>query len=278
MALDQKNIFFRDIQIKYFILFVLLSIIVHAYLFIFAYYRALSFVKDEQMINKKYELQNIILETVQETLQSNQEAAISDKNNLNASPTIDRSKQEIYNLLNTNPQKSIVFEQTLEDQQNDNPIKDDTSSDEGILLQQEKSHEPQRVAQGSNNPSFFDPDKDEVINLYNLGNPSLATHSKDFADYLLKMQKKIEKYHQEFFPIYQYYQGLIKSGTVVVRFTVNKNGDIVDAFVAESYGADTVDNASLNSVVYAKNFGPLPPDLAKNEYIKINFHFIYLSR
>lgn len=131
---------------------------------------------------------------------------------------------------------------------------------------------------GQQAPFLFDPSREPVVNLHSGGNISLAAEAKDYASYFLAMQKKIAKYHKEFFPVYQYYQGLLRDGVVVVDFTVDKNGDVAKAEIVSSYGSDAVDAASLNAVVYAKNFGPLPADLAEQGHVKIRFHFVYFSR
>ena len=70
----------------------------------------------------------------------------------------------------------------------------------------------------------------------------------------------------------------MKDGEVVVEYTLDQSGDILNAQVVSSYGSDIVDNASLNSIVYAKNFGKLPKDLREEKEITVRFHFIYLSR
>ncbi|MGL4388655.1 MAG: energy transducer TonB family protein [Brevinema sp.] len=235
--------------------------------------------------DKKIELHNIILDTVQEIIRKEEDALISDKNNISSSARPDLKKEEKYNVFNPNLQKAIVFEQILEEKQ-DIDLGDDFDKIEKIVPDQANiSHQkdfsmkkkpPTTIA--NNIPSLYNPDEPTVINLYNIGSPSLATHSKEFADYLLNIKTRIEIYHREFFPVYQYFQGLIRSGTVVVEFTINKDGDVIDAKIVESYGLETVDNASFNSVVYAKNFGPLPEELAKNGSIKINFHFVYVGR
>ncbi len=237
--------------------------------------------------NPQKRIHNIILETKTESPLKSQEAVISDKNNVSQSLTQDKTKPEEYNLVNFDnaldqgkggdksyiPQEETNGEDKIEE-------KVVETTEEGIDIRKDVKTIKQKSASGGGEttPTLYDINKKPIINLYSTGNTSLATKSKDYAQYFLNMQKKIEKYHKEFFPIYQYYQGLIKDGEVVVEYTLNQSGDILNAQIVSSYGSDIVDNASLNSIVYAKNFGSLPKDLQNEKEVAIRFHFIYLSR
>lgn len=285
MNFGKKYSFFDDSQIKFFVLFFLLSIIIHAYLFMFSYYSIMILPKDDSK-NKELKVQNIILETHKETLNDEKEAMISDKNNKSAALEFDTNKIEKYNIFNPDPGKSFLQrgeidftgkEETKETVE-DSFVEKTGINGKKIAFDQKKQNSAQtKGSQGSSTPTLFDPNQIPVINLYNNGAPNLSTQSKEYAEYFLKMQKKIEKYHREFFPIYQYYQGLISSGVVVIEYIVDVNGDVVEPKVVESYGSSTVDNASLNSIIYSKNFDPLPKELAEYGKIKINFHFVYVA-
>ena len=243
-----------------------LSFIIHVYAFYFAGLN-LSLSDLLQKIgakspDKPYVLQNIILETAQEQLPPEEKTPfISDKNTRNSSLVADQSRPEEYN----NPSS---LRPNGGDTDSEKPQQSDS------LLGQAR---PQQVG-GQGAPFYFDPAKEPIVNLYTSGNVSVAAEARDYANYFLNMQKKISTYHKEFFPVYQYYQGLLRDGVVIVDFTVDKSGNVVSAEVVSSYGVKTVDQASLNSIIYAKNFGPLPKDLAKSTPIKIRFHFVYFGR
>lgn len=237
--------------------------------------------------NPQQRIHNIILETKTESPLKSQEAVISDKNNVSQSLTQDKTKPEEYNLVNFDnaldqgkggDESYIPQEETNGEDKIEEKVVETTEV--GIDIRKDVKTIKQKSASGGGEttPTLYDINKKPIINLYSTGNTSLATKSKDYAQYFLNMQKKIEKYHKEFFPIYQYYQGLIKNGEVIVEYTLNQSGDILNAQVVSSYGSDIVDNASLNSIVYAKNFGLLPKDLQNEKEVAIRFHFIYLSR
>ncbi|MGL5955871.1 MAG: energy transducer TonB family protein [Brevinema sp.] len=268
-------------HIQYLVLFIWLSFTLHMYIFWgLNFFSSLVLDKYSQENNSRQQvLQNIILETKTETQDSSPQVAISDKNNRNQAPMQDLSKPEEYNIANPylaqaqgkGGETSYIPQKEVQENK-------EQSKQSEIAIQKRNAQQRTSEGGGETAPTLFDVKKRPVINLYNTGVAGLATKSKDYADYFLKMQKKIEKYHKEFFPIYQYYQGLLKDGEVVVEYMLNQYGDIVNAQVISSYGSDTVDNASLNSIIYARNFGPLPKDFEEEENITIRFHFIYLSR
>ncbi|MGL5255290.1 MAG: energy transducer TonB family protein [Brevinema sp.] len=243
------------------------SFIVHVYLFYFLglnlnFKEFLDKMRAKNIQDRSYMVQNIILETAQEQSPPEEETPfISDKNTQNAAPVADRSLPQQYNNPSTlRPNGGQV----------DSPKPEQSESVSGQVRPQQSG--------GQGAPFYFDPDKAPVVNLYTSGNISVAAEAKDYANYFLEMQKKIGKYHKEFFPIYQYYQGLLKDGVVVVDFWVDQKGDVVSAEVVTSYGVKTIDQASLNSIIYAKNFGPLPKDLSTRSPVKVRFHFVYFGR
>ena len=274
-------------HVKLLVIFIWMSFTLHLYAL-----WGLSVASDIAMKNNppaqnQQKIHNIILETKTESPLEPKEAVISDKNNISKAPVQDKTKPEEYNVANFNPALAqgvggdssyIPQEEVKAEEETKKESTKDT--DVGIEIQKDAEKVKQKAAAGGGEtaPTLYDIKKKPVINLYSTGTASLATKSKDYAQYFLRMQKKIEKYHKEFFPVYQYYQGLLKDGEVVVEYTLDQSGDILEAKVVSSYGSDIVDNASLNSIVYAKNFGKLPKDLQEEKEIKIRFHFIYLSR
>ena len=274
-------------HVKYFAIFLWLSLTLHLYgLWGLSAFKEL--IRNQEAPSQNYRIQNIILETKTSSLVKPKEAVISDKNNINQAPDQDINKPEEYNVVNPNPalaqgqggEVSYIPQKAIQSVSEDTK-KLEEMKEKGTKLQEKVQKTPKQLASeggGETAPTLFTPKKIPVINLYNNGRASLATQSKEYADYFIAMQKKIEKYHKEFFPIYQYYQGLLKDGEVVVEYNLDRKGTVKNAKIVSSYGSDTVDEASLNSIIYAKNFGALPEDFQDQEEITIRFHFIYLSR
>ncbi len=270
---------------QYLVLFLWLSFTVHLYaLWMLNYIHDLRMSKLSETLSQRRPatLRNIILETRTESERIADDAAISDKNNIDSAPVHNPNMPEEYNVANpylaesqgTGGRDSYVPQEASESALND-MIKSLVSQNPAP---KEMQNEVQKSSEGGGEtaPTYIDPHKKQIINLYNNGTPSLATHSKEYAEYLLQMQKKIEKYHREFFPIYQYYQGLLKNGQVIVEYTLDKSGEIQEAAIISSYGSETVDQSSLNSIVYSKNFGELPEALG--DEVTIRFHFVYIAR
>lgn len=265
---------------SYLLLFLWLSLTVHMYIFwLMSLSPHLRHLMDFEKIPRRV-VQNVILETQTETPVTDENASISDKNNINSSLNFDPSKEKIYNYAPQNQASHLG-----QDGRDSGTPQEQAASKGKNQLEAGKSASEKRTAQsqkqaggGTTAPLLFDVSKPPLVNLYNNGRISVATEAKEYASYFIDMQKKIEKYHREFFPIYQYYQGLLKDGVVIVEYTIGRDGSVRDARIVSSFGSDTVDNASLNSIIFARNFGPLPEALAKEEEIKIRFHFIYLAR
>lgn len=234
----------------------------------------------ENLISSK--VQNIIIETKVDSKNSDLDAAISDKDNKYASPDPNKKKKQEYN--HANPKISRDYGKGGEE----TGLRQKELKGNGKSLEKEfpssfearPTKSKQQIASyggGDIAPTVYKSGERPVINLYNRGRPAFASKSKEYAQYFLNMQKKIEKYHREFFPIYQYYQGLLKGGEVVVEYGITQEGEVVDYKILKSYGSDIVDKSSLNSIKYAKNFGALPTEFAGEEVVMIRFHFIYME-
>jgi len=271
-------------RFKYLIIFLWISLTIHLYGLLGI--RILDDISRNNTIDNIPQkiIRNIIIETQKEESEIPEDGAISDKNNMNQSIEFDKNKKEIYNFANVNlakfqGQKGKTSYIPQKESKSDKKITKYKELENGKQAK-EKQKTQTKASEGGGeiSPTYIDIDKEQVINLYNNGYTSVATHSKEYAKYFIKMQKKIEKYHREFFPVYQYYQGLLKTGEVVVEYKLDQKGNIVDAQIISSYGSDLVDKASLNSITYAKNFGPLPKDFGNEDFIKIRFHFIYMGR
>lgn len=266
--------------------FVYLSLVIHFYLFFFIvlsmdpnfFQRLADMAKNK---NHAQETENVIVETQTESAETPQSGMLSDK------PNIDSGKQgnkKNYNYFNPYPDKENREASALK---NGSEQKDKDPGDTEITMDKngEQKAEKDKNDAGSafqqpseNRTTYYNPDAKVDVTMDNYGEISLATIPKEYASYFLEMQKKIGANWREFFPVFQYYQGIIKSGEVHVRFQIDKNGNVKNPAVTKSYGYSILDESSLNAVIYSKNFGPLPKGLRSLGDININFRFIYIAR
>ena len=107
------------------------------------------------------------------------------------------------------------------------------------------------------------------------GDISISTLPVENAEYLSNIRKKVVDSWMVFFPVFQYYQGLLKKGDVMVLFTIDTEGNIKEAKIVESFGYKIADEAALNAVLFAGNFGPLPDGLDEDGALVIRFNFAY---
>ncbi|MGC8765685.1 MAG: TonB family protein [Brevinematia bacterium] len=217
---------------------------------------------------KTIRVENIFVETFTYSKELPKKAILSDKQNINSSP---KKGENIYNY--------VDFNQF----QNENTTKKNSIEEEekegNILENREKNKEKDEFKIKSEKlPTLFDPEKPGTIEMDTEGNVSLGTVEYEFASYFLEMQKKISANWRTFFPVFQYYQGIIKTGEVIIRYQIDEDGNVKKPTVLKSYGYSILDQSCLNSIVYSRNFGPLPEKLKKQAPITINFKFIYIAR
>jgi TonB family protein len=68
----------------------------------------------------------------------------------------------------------------------------------------------------------------------------------------------------------------IPSQEVKLYFTLNRQGDVLEAAIVDSYGNKSLDSSCLDAIRLSKNFGPLPDDI-KGEVVVIPFIFGYYA-
>lgn len=268
------------------IAFIYISVIVHLYLglgFMFvqqqiALQETAQRVKPEK---KEPEVENIIVETVESTVKEQTEGKLSDKANIDSGLIKGDKKYNYFNprqdkrsdggpveVERVEVQKSPQFEVNPDFKGDPGPK--DNNTQEKAQPSQKQSAEP--------SPSLLDPYQKIEVSMDNTGNLSLSTVPEESADYFLKMQKKIGSSWGLFFPIFQYYQGIIRNGDVIIQFDVDSKGNVQNPVISKSYGYSILDEACLNAVIYSKNFGPLPDKLKKMKSVRVNFRFIYIGR
>ncbi len=258
--------------------FFYISLIIHSY-FLFLIF--ISVDKDflVSLLNPSVLKQEIseeatIVDTVTESATKPLAGMISDKPNINSSP---KQGADIYNYLNPD-MKASTYQKNQSGKNDNNAAKKNDNGEESARNDTLKGNNTTPIEGGDYHTSFFDPDQPPDVEMNNNGDVSLATIPESFASYFIAMEKKVGENWQRFFPIFQFYEGIIKSGDVVISFWVDENGNVLNPIVKKSYGYSILDEACRNAVFYSRNFGPLPASIKKNKYIKVDFKFIYTSK
>ncbi len=246
-----------------------LSFVIHCYL-VLTFTGIQNFKIFETLFKNKakktVKVENIFVETFTYSKEVPKKAVLSDKQNINTSP---RKGENIYNYIDLN---QLQTENSFEKNKAENDYKE--------ISQPRKSNEEKEEFKVKTEklPTLFDPSTQQTVEMDTEGNVSLGTVQYEYASYFLAMQKKVSENWRTFFPVFQYYQGIIKTGEVVIRFQIDEKGNVVNPQVLKSYGYSILDQSCLNSIIYSKNFGALPEGLKKEAPITINFRFIYIAR
>lgn len=266
--------------------FIYLSLVIHCYVFFFIAFsldpNLLKTLSEMAANRKTSQEETVIVDTMTESPQTPENGKLSDKANVDSGKQGDQNN---YNYLNPYPDK-VNREASLSKNGSQQKEKDTGATEvtldkdgEQKADKKDKSETASAFQQPSDTrTSYYNPDQKIDVTMDNYGEISLATVPKEYASYFINMQKKIGANWKEFFPVFQYYQGIIKSGEVHVRFQIDLDGNVKNAAITKSYGYSILDESSLNAVNYSKNFGPLPKGLRGMGDININFRFIYIAR
>lgn len=254
------------------LIYLYLSLLAHFYLIWFIGYieekdllNSLKTISQALQAKKEPVIENIIVDTKTLSDKIPEEGKISDKPNQDSGRPSDR---KYYNNFNPDPKEKFSPKQ-VNPQPEEKPVKDG----ETVLT-------PEHGKQDAGNPStsFFDPLLPADVQMNTAGEISLGTIPAEFAGYFLDMQRKIGANWELFFPVFQHYQGIIKDGTVTVRFEIDPNGNLINIKLAKSYGYDVLDQSCVNAVRYTRNAGVLPDALKKQGKISVNFNFQYIRK
>ncbi len=124
-------------------------------------------------------------------------------------------------------------------------------------------------------PYFKDLKTDLLINFDIHGNVSLGTKAYKHSEYFFNMVSKISKRWHKYFPIVPHVYGLLKTGDVIVTYTLNLDGMVVSVKLTKSYGQESLDYACIEAVKVPEGFGPIPKEFREKGEMKIPFLFIY---
>jgi len=125
-------------------------------------------------------------------------------------------------------------------------------------------------------PLLYDPAKKPIVRMSSSGQIALESQAVDYAPYFKQMQQTIASNWQIYFPIFQYYQGVMADGVVSVTFDLDNEGNVKNVAITRDFGYESLNEASLRAVLHTSNYGPLPELLRSPEGIRVEFHFIYI--
>ncbi len=260
---------------KRFVIFVYLSIVLHFYLILLGSVAAdkdiLAMLRSRDVPSEsRTVIENIIVNTVSESKEP-ESGLISQNPNAATAP---QTGERVYNLFNPDmsAQSGAGGSETVQNQipvvqpgqQAEVQSEDLPEDPNGIFTQPGASLAAgQAVDQNSGNPvtTYYDPSSDMKVVMDSRGNISLPTVPRQYAEYFHRMGEKIRDNWQRFFPVFQYYQGILKSGSIEVVIQLDAQGNVVDTQIVDSFGYGVVDEGLLNAIRYSRNFGPLPGDL-----------------
>lgn len=113
-------------------------------------------------------------------------------------------------------------------------------------------------------------------NARGIGNVTFNIKKHDVAPYVIKMKKRIEEHWAP--PVVFTYYGLT-SGETVVQFKIMPDGSVEDVNVIKEKGDESLKKSSLQAIMDASPFEPIPPKILegeKDKYLGITFTFYYI--
>lgn len=236
-----------------------------------------SFLKKNAILQpREPRIEETVVETVTDEKVTPEVAKISDK----ANP--DRGKkapENRYNYPNPDPKARMGDAKQDGKASKEEPKNEPKDASAAVEVQLQEDKNVQKREQGGDpHTSFYTTESNLSVDMQSEGDLSLATMPNEFAPYFLAMQQKVKDNWQAFFPVFQYYQGILKNGEVEVVFEVRPDGNVENARVEKSYGYRIMDDASLNAILYSRNFGKLPEKLAAKGNVTVRFRFVYMGR
>ncbi len=265
------------------IVVIYLSIVIHLYFMLIAnlvFENRLSelvYGRPEQT-RKQIALEEIMIHTVIED-EAPEEGLISENANPNSAPEVAEEEPE-YNVIN--PEMSPVeAEGEIAEQEGAETPPTEASEEmmtipkpENFSIADTKSTVMQTVAQGEEESAeteggdptttFYDPEEEMVVRMNSEGRISIPTIPEEYAEYFYAMGETIADTWMDFFPQFQYYMGILKSGDIQIYIQLDKEGNVVATEVVESFGYGVLDESLRNAVNYSGGFGPVPEDLPPN--------------
>ncbi len=115
--------------------------------------------------------------------------------------------------------------------------------------------------------------KNKESKTLDLGDFSLNTYAWDFAPYMLRLKRKIDR---NIFPPTAFTRLGLIGGTTFLRFRINKNGKMEALDLLDYRGHQSLMKTSVNAVNMSAPFEKLPEDFPE-EYLEITAKFEYVN-
>lgn len=145
---------------------------------------------------------------------------------------------------------------------------------EGIPEQEEIPPQKEQIASIPKNLLRIPLYDDRLSNARGFGEITFNVKKHEVAPYIIKMKKKIEEHWAP--PVIFTYYGLT-SGETVVQFKIMPDGSVNDLKVIREKGDESLKKSSLQAIMDASPFDPLPPQILTDEkYLSITFTFYYI--
>jgi len=125
-------------------------------------------------------------------------------------------------------------------------------------------------------PSLYDPSRKPVVRMSTSGQIALESEAVDYAPYFKHIQQTVASNWQYYFPVFQYYRGIMADGVVTVTFDLDNEGNLRNVRLTRDFGYESLNEASLRAIQHTSNYGPLPEKLRSEDGITVEFHFIYI--
>lgn len=116
--------------------------------------------------------------------------------------------------------------------------------------------------------------KNPDVSAKELGGMSLSTYAWDFAPYMLKLKRKINR---NIHPPKAFLDLGIIDGRYVIQFVITQKGELKSLRVMDSQGSKSLELTSINAIQYSKPFDPLPEHFP-DDLLVITGTFTYFVR
>ncbi|URA09893.1 energy transducer TonB family protein [Thermospira aquatica] len=238
------------------LLFLYFSLLVHLYLLVVVNWwldpEIITLLKNPRpQKSDDVVIENILIDNPNATMEKPiQKAKVSDKDSRSRGPV---ASHEDYNML----------------------LSSESASQKAQDFFSEPMTAPSRHPEVSG-PSLYEPSKKPLVRMSSAGQIALESEAVDYAPYFKQIQQTVASNWQWYFPIFQYYQGIMADGVVTVTFELDNEGNLKNARLTRDFGYESLNYASLQAILHTSNYGPLPEKLRSEEGITIEFHFIYI--
>ncbi len=255
--------------------FVIISILLHIFILLtYPLFKSLLNTHPKSLITKKEEQtklkfklvkneQKPLEEAVREEIASDRNAEASQDNpdlsKPEGNPMADRDNHVISQNQDVKPQ------QELEEKK---PIDRDAYTPSALEFWDQLQTSKQQIQQNEIPETI----KESKSSAYKKGGFALNTYDWDFAPYMLALRDKIQANMR---PPMSFTRMGIGAGQNIVKFKINRKGELVSVKLLDSETHKTLDDTSMRAVRYSFPHMKLPKDFPE-EYLEITGYFNYI--